>query len=58
VPGSNWIAEAERVLLTGITELEAPRTAQAPRYDVLGRPAARSDMDGVFIDRFKRIRVQ
>ena len=38
---------------TGITELEAPRTDQAPRYDVLGRPASRTDQDGVFIDRYK-----
>ena len=43
---------------TGISELNAPRYSNAPRYDMLGRPAPRTDADGVFIDRFKRIRVQ
>ncbi len=61
--GGSWDLDEVRIVAspastTGIGELEAARTAQAPRYDVLGRPAARTDMDGVFIDRFKRIRVQ
>lgn len=60
--GGAWVLDAVRVVtspaaLTAIPELQAPRGANMPRYDLLGRPAPRSDVQGVFIDRFKRVRV-
>lgn len=61
--GGSWDVDEVRIVTspatsTGISELGAPRYSNAPRYDMLGRPAPRTDADGVFIDRFKRIRVQ
>ncbi|MCC7501507.1 MAG: hypothetical protein IT229_03195 [Flavobacteriales bacterium] len=61
--GGNWDLDEVRIVtspatLTGISELNAPRYSDIPRYDLLGRPAPRTDIDGVFFDRSKRIRVQ
>jgi hypothetical protein len=61
--GGSWVLDELRIVTspaatTGIEELSRTAAGKAPRYDLLGRPAPRSDADGVFIDRFKRVRVQ
>ncbi len=60
--GGGWVLDEVRIVmspapLTTIAELQAPRYTNAPRYDLWGRPAPRSDASGVFIDRFKRVRL-
>ncbi|MBL8003160.1 MAG: hypothetical protein JNL05_14505 [Flavobacteriales bacterium] len=60
--GGAWVLDEVRIVtspatLTAIPELQAPRYANAPRYDLLGRPAPRTDAQGVFLDRYKRIRI-
>ena len=61
--GGSWDVDEVRIVtspapFTSITEINTPRYSNAPRYDLLGRPAPRTDANGVFIDRFKRVRVQ
>lgn len=60
--GGAWVLDEVRIVtspasLTAIPELLSQRATNAPRYDLLGRPAPRTDAQGVFLDRYKRIRI-
>jgi hypothetical protein len=61
--GGSWTLDEVRIAagpapVTGITELAPGSVPGAPRFDLLGRPAPRYDANGVFIDRYKRVRVR
>jgi hypothetical protein len=61
--GGSWVLDELRIVTspaatTGLEEWSRSTGGKAPRYDLLGRPAPRADTDGLFLDRYKRIRVQ